>query len=150
MQAIPEEDPAQNVALFRNGLIADLVRTPVRSTAMGPWCGSRLGTASACPAAHLGRVSEVLATPLSRGRPGGAPAAPWPVAGHLPALAEWVVALKERRPRLGTELAIRKAWYAGLCCHPIESTVHRLLAAGDQVAGGLVRGRTPLQPPLRR
>ena len=141
MQTIPEKDLAQEVALFRYGLIADLLRTPARSAAMGALVREKASRRYRIPGSSRERVSEVtLRRWARRYREGGLQALRprrrrdrGQSRAISPQLAEGLVTLKEQHPRLGTERVIREACRVGLLPpgeeRPAESTAYRLLAA---------------------
>ena len=141
MQKTPEKDLAQEVALFRYGLIADLLRTPARSAAMGALVREKASRRYRIPGSRRERVSEgTLRRWMRRYREGGLEALKprrrrdrGQSRTISPQLSERLVRLKESHPRLGTERLIREACRVGLLPPgekpPAESTVHRLLAA---------------------
>lgn len=145
-------DPEQDVALFRYGVIADLLRTPARSAAMGALVREKASRHYRIPGRRRQRISEVTLRRWVRlYREGGLEALQprrrrdcGQSRALSPQLAERLVALKRQHPRLGTERVIREACRTGLLPpgqdRPAVSTVHRLLAAA-----GLTQ---PPAPPL--
>lgn len=135
----PESDLPHQVALFRYGLIAELVRLPPGT----PGLYRRLEAIAAqdyvIPGSTRTRVAtETLRDWLKRYRDGGFDALlPKPRADRgtpralTPALTEQLLAIKEANPRLSVRLAIAQARAAGAVPegqHLPPSTVHRLLA----------------------
>jgi transposase InsO family protein len=135
----PSTDPRHAVALFRYGLIADLVHLPPGTKGLYERIGEKAAADYTIPGSTRTRVAaETLRDWLKRYRAGGFDALlPRPRAdrGRARALPEGIVdllvTLKEDQPKLSVPLLIRAARASGQV--PAElplppSTVHRLLA----------------------
>ena len=136
-----EQELAQEVVLFRYHLIADLLRTPARSAAMGALLRELASRRHRIPGSDRERVSVVtLRRWLRLYREGGLEALQprqrrdqGQSRAISAQLAERLVQLKQGHPRLGTKRLIREACRRGLLAPgeapPAVSTTHRLLAA---------------------
>ena len=135
----PSTDPRHAVALFRYGLIADLVHLPPGTKGLYQRIAEKAAVDYAIPRSTRTRVAaETIRDWLKRYRAGGFDALlPRPRAdrGHARALPEAVVdllvTLKEDRPRLSVPLLIRAAHASGQVPPELplpSSTVHRLLS----------------------
>lgn len=135
----PETDRAQAIALFRYGLIAELVHLPPGTKGLAKQLAERAARDYSIPGSTRTRVAaETLRDWLKAYRRGGfAALLPKPRADRgqaraLPAaVVEALLAAKEANPRLSVQLVIREARQspdvpAELPLPP--STVHRLLA----------------------
>jgi transposase InsO family protein len=135
----PETDRAQAIALFRYGLIAELVHLPPGTKGLAKQLAERAARDYSIPGSTRTRVAaETLRDWLKAYRRGGfAALVPKPRADRgqaraLPAaVVEALLAAKEANPRLSVQLVIREARQspdvpAELPLPP--STVHRLLA----------------------
>ena len=135
----PSTDPRHAVALFRYGLIADLVHLPPGTKGLYQRIAEKAAVDYAIPRSTRTRVAaETIRDWLKRYRAGGFDALlPRPRAdrGHARALPEAVVdllvTLKEDQPRLSVPLLIRAARASGQVPPELplpSSTVHRLLS----------------------
>ena len=135
----PETDRAQAIALFRYGLIAELVHLPPGSKGLAKQLAERAARDYSIPGSTRTRVAaETLRDWLKAYRRGGfAALVPKPRADRgqaraLPAaVVEALLSAKEANPKLSVQLVIREARQspdvpAELPLPP--STVHRLLA----------------------
>ncbi|MGH8654741.1 MAG: helix-turn-helix domain-containing protein [Gammaproteobacteria bacterium] len=135
----PDNDHRHAVALFRYGLIADLVQLPPGCRGLYQRFEEKAAAEYAIPGSTRIRVApETLRDWLKRYRRGGFEALmPKPRADRgrsraLPdALVELLLNLKETQPKLSVPLLIREARATGQIPEEIPlppSTVHRLLA----------------------
>ena len=135
----PSTDPRHAVALFRYGLIADLVHLPPGTKGLYERIGEKAAASYTIPGSTRTRVAaETLRDWLKRYRAGGFDALlPRPRAdrGRTRALPEAVVdllvTLKEDQPKLSVPLLIRAARASGQVPPELPlppSTVHRLLS----------------------
>jgi transposase InsO family protein len=135
----PSTDPRHAVALFRYGLIADLVHLPPGTKGLYERIGEKAAASYTIPGSTRTRVAaETLRDWLKRYRAGGFDALlPRPRADRgraraLPeALVDLLVTLKEDQPRLSVPLLIRAARASGQVPPELplpSSTVHRLLS----------------------
>jgi transposase InsO family protein len=133
----PDEDHRQAVALFRYGLIADLVHLPAGSPGITARLQAKAAADYAIPGSRRRRIAaETLRDWLKRYRKGGFEALlPKPRADRgqprrlADATAEALIALKEQHPRLSVRLIIERARASGAipADRPVPaSTVHRL------------------------
>lgn len=133
----PDHDHRQAVALFRYGLIADLIHLPPGSPGISAQLQAKAEQDYTIPGSRRTRVAaETLRDWLKRYRRGGFDALlPKPRADRgqprrLPdAVAETLIALKEQHPRLSVRLLIRRARNSGAVPADLPlpvSTVYRL------------------------
>jgi transposase InsO family protein len=134
----PDTQPRQDLALFRYGLIADLVQLPAGSAGLYARIREKAARHHTIPGTTRTRVAaETIRDWLKRYRAGGFDALlprPRSDRGHsraLPAaVVELLCALKEQKPKLSVRLLIQEARASGQV--PAElplppATVHRLL-----------------------
>lgn len=134
----PDDDHRQTVALFRHGVIADLVRLPPGSPGITAQLQAKASKDYTIPGSRRTRVApETIRDWLKRYRRGGFTALlPKPRADRgqprrLPdTVAEALIAVKERHPKLSVRLVIERARESGRIPTDLalpSSTVHRLL-----------------------
>ncbi len=132
----PDDDLRQTVALFRYGVIADLVHLPAGTPGTGAMLRARAGRAYVIPGSTRTRVAaETMRHWIKDYRQGGFEAL-YPKSRtdrgkprRLPAgVADRLIALKAAYPDKSVRLIIKAARDEGID-HPLApSTVHRLLA----------------------
>ena len=133
------EDYRQQVALFRYGLIADLIHLPPGSPGLSQRLHEKAAREYTIPGTHRTTVAaETLRDWLKRYRRGGFEALVPKVRrdrgqprGLPAAVADQLLALKEAHPQLSVRLVINKARASGAIAddQPLApATVHRLLA----------------------
>ena len=133
----PDHDHRQAVALFRYGLIADLIHLPPGSPGISAQLQAKAEQDYTIPGSRRTRVAaETLRDWLKRYRRGGFDALlPKPRADRgqprrLPdAVAETLIALKEQHPKLSVRLLIRRARNSGAVPADLPlpvSTIYRL------------------------
>lgn len=136
--ADPDDDHRQTVALFRHGVIADLVHLPPGSPGITARLQAKANQAYTIPGSRRTRIAvETLRDWLKRYRRGGFEALlPRPRADRgqprrLPdAVAEALIAIKEQHPKLSVRQVIVRARETGKIPADLplpSSTVHRLL-----------------------
>ena len=151
----PEPQRRQAIALFRYGLIAELMHLPERSRGLYAKLREKAAVTYTIPASRRTRVAaETLRHWLKRYREGGFDALlPRPRSDRgrsraLPqALADALLTLKEEQPRLSIPMLIKTARERGVVSEgePLpRSTVHRLFSRH-----GLMRV-DPAEPPAER
>jgi putative transposase len=134
----PDDDHRQAVALFRYGVIADLVHLPPGSAGITERLRAKASKDYVIPASPRTRVAvETIRDWLKRYRRGGFDALlPKPRADRgqprrLPdTVAEALIAIKEQHPKLSVRRVIERARASGQIpadLAPPSSTVHRLL-----------------------
>lgn len=135
----PQSDRTQQIALFRYGLIADLIHLPPGDRTLGKRLAEKADRVYHIPHSNRCRVaSETLRHWLKRYRKGGFDALlpkPRKDAGSSHALPQHVVdllcELKEQKPKLSVQLLIKQAIASGNVPEGLPlppSTVHRLLS----------------------
>ena len=133
----PTDDLRQTIALFRYGVIADLVHLPVGTPGTGALLRAKAERTYAIPGSHRTRVAaETMRGWIKDYRRGGFEALhPKPRGDRgkprrLPGeVAERLIALKSDHPHWSVRLIIKTARAEGID-HPLApSTVHRLLSA---------------------
>ena len=149
----PHDDLRQAIALFRYGVIADLVHLPVGTKGVGALLRAKAERTWVIPGSHRTRVAaETMRHWIADYRRGGFEALyPRPRTDRgkprrLPAeVAERLIALKSDHPNWSVRLVIEAAHREGID-HPLaSSTVHRLLARE-----GLFDRTSPNDPVDRR
>jgi putative transposase len=134
----PDDDHRQAVALFRYGVIADLVHLPPGSAGITERLRTKASKDYVIPGSRRTRVAvETIRDWLKRYRRGGFDALlPKPRADRgqprrLPdTVAEALIAIKEQHPKLSVRRVIERACASGQIpadLTPPSSTVHRLL-----------------------
>jgi putative transposase len=134
----PDDDHRQAVALFRYGVIADLVHVPPGSAGITERLRTKASKDYVIPGSRRTRVAvETIRDWLKRYRRGGFDALlPKPRADRgqprrLPdTVAEALIAIKEQHPKLSVRRVIERACASGQIpadLTPPSSTVHRLL-----------------------
>lgn len=137
--SIPIDELRQQVALFRYGLIADLVQLPPGSPGLYQRLHEKAAREYTIPGTHRTTVAaETLRDWLKRYRQGGFDALLPKVRADrgqprgLPAeIADQLLSLKEAHPKLSVRLLIEQARAGGQIPESVvlaPSTVHRLLA----------------------
>ncbi|WP_419906556.1 helix-turn-helix domain-containing protein [Hoeflea sp.] len=132
----PQDDLHQQIALFRYGVIADLVHLPVGTPGTGAMMRARAGKTYTIPGTTRTRVAaETMRHWIADYRRGGFDALyPKPRTDRgkprrlPPEVAERLIALKTGNPACSVRAIINMAGQEGIA-HPLApSTVHRLLA----------------------
>ena len=132
----PDDDLRQAIALFRYGVIADLVHLPVGTKGTGAMMRAKAERSYAIPGSNRTRVAaETMRGWITDYRRGGFDALyPKPRTDRgkprrlPPEVAERLIALKTGNPGWSVRLVIEAAHREGIA-HPLaSSTVHRLLA----------------------
>lgn len=136
---MPQPDPRQTVALFRYGLIAELVHLPLNSPGLYAKLQHKAKQSYAIPGSTRTRVAaETLRDWLKNYRRGGFDALlPKPRTDRgrsralPPAIADSLLCLKEELPQLSIPQLIRVAFERGIATdsQPLpRATVHRLFS----------------------
>ena len=153
----PQNNRRDEVALFRYGLIADLIHLPKGTRGMGERLAEKSALTYAIPHTTRCRVApETLRNWLENYRLGGFDALkpkPRKDAGHSHALprevADLLCQLKEDKPELSVQLIIKEAMASGKVLEGLPlplSTVHRLLSR----AGLMHKEQSPTHKDHRR